>query len=287
MAVNTVIVISCAVRADSSNSIGVSITVARRMTFQEKLRLAAQNVNKALRGREQGLKENTISSYIATGSIPRAGIALKIARAVGVPLEWLVDDAQDFPPPKQPPSGLSAASDRDVIIEAAMRYGRAIIDHLKALKAADKIDWAAAAEQLEKLRPDEPLPENLEVARYAKEAVQISFMRMRNDYDIDMLLALEHASIADNDPLKFIAQAKDAEFFHAFKVREDVSRFERLLAARPDHPAGGGEQEVRRYDELVNRYYSTFEKAGFETPRLAGARLAEELKAKEEQKKKK
>ena len=55
-----------------------------------------------------GLAPTAISNYIASGSIPRADIALKIARAVGVPLDWLIDDSQDFPPPM--PLGSEAES---------------------------------------------------------------------------------------------------------------------------------------------------------------------------------
>jgi hypothetical protein len=74
-------------------------TDGQRMTFREKLRSLGAGVNKSARGVGVGLKPNTISTYMVKGSIPRADIALKMARALGVDVAWLIDDAAPWPPP--------------------------------------------------------------------------------------------------------------------------------------------------------------------------------------------
>jgi hypothetical protein len=77
------------------------------MKINDKLKFLFAEINKAKAARSVGLPVSTISSYIAQGSMPRADIALKIARASGVSLEWLVDDAQGMPPVLAASKGLA------------------------------------------------------------------------------------------------------------------------------------------------------------------------------------
>lgn len=49
--------------------------------------------------RRAKVSPSTISNLVNRGSIPRADNALLLARALNVPLEWLVDDLQGWPPP--------------------------------------------------------------------------------------------------------------------------------------------------------------------------------------------
>ena len=80
------------------------------MNFTEKLKRASADLNKSKAGERVGLKADTISSYITKKAIPRLDTAVKIARALSVPLEWLADDSQDWPPP-QPSPALPAVLD--------------------------------------------------------------------------------------------------------------------------------------------------------------------------------
>lgn len=71
------------------------------MTFAEKLKRVTEllAVNKSEISRRAGLKPNAISSYIAKqDTVARADIAARIARALGVDLEWLSDPSKNWPP---------------------------------------------------------------------------------------------------------------------------------------------------------------------------------------------
>jgi len=69
------------------------------MNFTEKLSRLTADRSKSEVARAASLSATTISNYIARGSLPRYDIAVRIARAVGVSVEWMLDDAADFPPP--------------------------------------------------------------------------------------------------------------------------------------------------------------------------------------------
>lgn len=47
-----------------------------------------------------GIPNATLHGWISGQVKPSADGALAIARALGVPLEWLLDDAQSYPPPR-------------------------------------------------------------------------------------------------------------------------------------------------------------------------------------------
>jgi transcriptional regulator with XRE-family HTH domain len=109
------------------------------MTFAEKLRAVSEGVNKARAGKAAGMRSTTISNYIATRSIPRADIALKLARALGVSLEWLVDDAQGMPPVRDDTETPLA---RTVLTAAFLAHMAASMRH-----AADAVDSLAAPQK--------------------------------------------------------------------------------------------------------------------------------------------
>lgn len=68
------------------------------MTFHEKVTRLCEDRNKSKLSRRAGLSSTGISSYIAKGCLPRLDIALRIARAIGVSLDWLADDTANWPP---------------------------------------------------------------------------------------------------------------------------------------------------------------------------------------------
>jgi transcriptional regulator with XRE-family HTH domain len=74
-------------------------TDGQRMTLTAKLSALAEGKNRAELARGVGLKATLLSDYINKGYMPRADIALKIARALGVDVAWLIDDAAPWPPP--------------------------------------------------------------------------------------------------------------------------------------------------------------------------------------------
>ena len=68
------------------------------MTFTEKLRRLMEDRNCARVAKRMGLPRNAISDYINKKMIPRADRAAQIARAMGVSLDWLMNDAVGWPP---------------------------------------------------------------------------------------------------------------------------------------------------------------------------------------------
>lgn len=68
------------------------------MTFSEKLKRLTEDRRCTVLSRRAGLPPTALSDYIAKGHTPRADTALRIARVLGVSVEWLIDDAQEWPP---------------------------------------------------------------------------------------------------------------------------------------------------------------------------------------------
>lgn len=69
------------------------------MTVNEKLSRLGTKLNKAEISRRAGLAPTAYSAYaLSKGTIPRADIALRLARSIGVSVEWLIDDRQEWPP---------------------------------------------------------------------------------------------------------------------------------------------------------------------------------------------
>jgi len=126
---------------------GIFFGYGMGMKFHEKLRKRVEDLglNKSKAAREAGLPESTISNYLVKEeSLPRIDIAAKIAKAIRVPLEWLADDAADWPPPEmKAKETLAKVEDETLVLELAIRMRRAHIWLLQALEKAAKIDWEA------------------------------------------------------------------------------------------------------------------------------------------------
>jgi plasmid maintenance system antidote protein VapI len=68
------------------------------MTFAEKLARLTEDRLKTRVSRKAGLPPAAISDYIAKGNTPGADTALRLARVLGVSVEWLIDNDQEWPP---------------------------------------------------------------------------------------------------------------------------------------------------------------------------------------------
>lgn len=79
------------------------------MTFTEKLARLTEAYHKNRLSRRCGLPSTAITDYINKGTTPRSDNALKIARALGVSVEWLIDDEQEWPPVKTDAQTVHAA----------------------------------------------------------------------------------------------------------------------------------------------------------------------------------
>jgi transcriptional regulator with XRE-family HTH domain len=68
------------------------------MTFTEKLSRLVADRNRAAVARNAGLPPNAVSDYVNKGYTPRADTAFRLARALNVSVDWLLDDQQGWPP---------------------------------------------------------------------------------------------------------------------------------------------------------------------------------------------
>jgi transcriptional regulator with XRE-family HTH domain len=156
------------------------------MDFTEKLRRLGQEVNKAKAAESVGLAATTISNYIAKGSTPRADIALKIARALQVPLEWLVDDAQGWPPPKSSNNGSHAGllTDGELIGELLHRRRLAQLDLLEKLERAERVNWSDLHRRLVAVPPEGPIPRDLVADVSLVFSLFVSYARFFKQFDL-------------------------------------------------------------------------------------------------------
>jgi hypothetical protein len=68
------------------------------MTICEKLTRLLEDRNKTAVAKRAGLRPTYFYQVISEGKCPSAYRALRIARALNVGVEWLLDDAQSWPP---------------------------------------------------------------------------------------------------------------------------------------------------------------------------------------------
>lgn len=58
---------------------------------------------------------NRLSAAMSSGAMPASDAGVRLARALGVPAEWLFDDEQDWPPPRAVSAESLDADARDAI----------------------------------------------------------------------------------------------------------------------------------------------------------------------------
>jgi hypothetical protein len=135
--------------------------------FREKLRkrVAELKLNKTRASRDAGLPPSTISSYLAKpDSLPRLDIALRIARAIDVPLEWLADDEQDWPPPASSKRSLPDVPQVELTREVVRRYRLQALQIREQLERAEQQNWAQSAADLAGIPLGDEAPLELERA---------------------------------------------------------------------------------------------------------------------------
>lgn len=69
--------------------------------FSEKVerRLLELGWNQATLAERIGRKSSTVANWFIRGSVPRLDVAWEVARAIGLPVDYLADDEQKEPPP--------------------------------------------------------------------------------------------------------------------------------------------------------------------------------------------
>ena len=177
------------------------------MQFHEKVRRQVQalDLNRSKAAREVGLPVSTINNYVSTtASLPRVDIAIKIARALKVPLEWLADDEQDWPPPSQPSVAspmppLEKFGDVQIIEELAKRRRRAQIDFLDELKKVISIDWDGVASALESVPPGDAAPDSVKRAAQAYLSLLLKGERLQSDWSVGSYSLVHHNELPGSD----------------------------------------------------------------------------------------
>ena len=125
------------------------------MQFVEKLKALVADKNKSDLARRAGLSATAISDYLLKGYIPRADKALALARALKVPLDWLLDDQQDWPAPAPDEFPLTNVSDADLMGEACRRQRLEALRLRAALDRIERLDWSEVARRILTANGDE------------------------------------------------------------------------------------------------------------------------------------
>jgi transcriptional regulator with XRE-family HTH domain len=128
------------------------------MRFGEKLAALTDGKNKSQIARDAGLTPTAISDYLQKGYLPRADNALALARALGVSVEWLIDDSQGLPAKAAEAPSLSSVPHSDLMRELCRRMRLEAVEAWNVLNQIERMEWLATAEQLLATPFDKPVP---------------------------------------------------------------------------------------------------------------------------------
>lgn len=159
------------------------------MKFAEKLIKLIGTDSRAKIAKRAGLKPTVVNNYVHRGSEPMSRASLALARALNVPLDWLIDDEKDWPPPKVGNPSLQEIPDREILREVLRRRRLMQLDLAEQLDAAEKIDW----ESLQKSIASTPLDQML--ARDAQRKLEFIYALVAG---IGRFLAMSTLSAMEN-----------------------------------------------------------------------------------------
>lgn len=126
------------------------------MNITEKLRRLTEDQNKAGVARKAGLKPTQLNDYTSKGFKPRYDIALRIGRALGVSIEWLLDDSADWPPPALDANkSLIFIEDDKLMAEVARRQRLRMLLSFGNADDLEKMNWNELWGKIEKLSDEE------------------------------------------------------------------------------------------------------------------------------------
>lgn len=226
--------------------------------FTEKLARLTDDLNKSQVARDAGLSPTAISDYLQKGYIPRIDNALALARALKVPLDWLADNDQDWPPPTSPGAPLSTVSDRDLMTEACRRYLVAATDVRQKLEAVARTNWAEVAKGILGVPLDQPManewsPEHRLIS--ALEHARTDARRFDASHEISNHMNLSRVERDGIQPENLSELAKDLrEQLPALRVAIDANdlRFVSEVARRHGDADRGAAAEKHRQKLLAD-----------------------------------
>lgn len=169
------------------------------MDFLEKLRRLTAETSKARVAKAAGLPSAAISNYLSKRQMPRGDNALSLARALDVPLDWLLDDAKGWPPPENKRPAVTDLTDDELMLEVARRHRLAVLHFLNLCDRAAKVDWKGVAEQLAELPPDAELPPVLHAQAALAYSLASAYMTGLLKWELQFVAALHHAELPGAD----------------------------------------------------------------------------------------
>jgi transcriptional regulator with XRE-family HTH domain len=211
--------------------------------FGEKLKKLTEGMNRSEISRRADLPSQYIANYITRDSIPSASIALSLARALDVPVEWLIDDQQDFPPPKTGTMSLKNATDAELIEEVETRYQRAAVALLDTLEKLKSMDLSKLAREIAATPPDKPL------SKAADAAKQLIERRSRHKCEVIDFIALGSTTGGWPPHPRYAPEQLAFEAMHAVEQRLDRSKLDDLelaVACRDALSHGSVNETLRR-----------------------------------------
>lgn len=141
------------------------------MEFKDKLEKLLKGRQKQAVAEAAGLVPSALSNFTRRGNVPRADVAFKLAKALDVPLDWLVDDEADFPPPENGGRALKDYEDREIMRDVARRYRLVAVELRTKIRAVDpsiyedvEARWAELLGRALETPLDKPLDQELEDA---------------------------------------------------------------------------------------------------------------------------
>lgn len=112
--------------------------------FTRKLARALEGKTARQVAEDAGLSsEQAIYDYLSKQTIPRSATCLRLAKALNVSLEWLVDDTQSVDDPSHLGSNLT---DYDLMLELGRRHVSLAKEAKLCIEQFLKIDWKSEAE---------------------------------------------------------------------------------------------------------------------------------------------
>lgn len=131
------------------------------MRFTEKLRAITAGLNKSRIAEEAGLSTTAISDYLQKGYTPRGDKALRLARALKVSVEWLLDDEQGLPAPEPATLEPTQLADHELMREVCRRLRLRAIRVREDLNRVEAIDWDKVAKRLAAVPVGSPVPADI------------------------------------------------------------------------------------------------------------------------------
>lgn len=173
------------------------------MTFAQKLKNLVEGESRARLARRAGLTPSMLNSYVNRGSEPLAGAALKLSKALGVPLNWLIDDdREEWPPPKESKPSAAQLPDEDLFLEMARRYRLFTVRMRTLFERLEKVDPVAVGERLLRVRMDEEIPLELRTVADTIYELARGIVEERSKFDFYIFASERHSQLpgSDRDP---------------------------------------------------------------------------------------